>query len=367
MSIKIRIEVSIAMSYHLTHMRQDAASLWIVDAIKAVASQLIVWHHFVAYGPMARTVYPYASGVMDWLYSDARQVVQAFLVVGGFLSSRSLAPHPHEPAFDSSTRKLVFLLWRRYLRLAKPYLATLVLAILLAALAREILVDADTPAAPSLMQVFIHVLLIQDIVAVEALSAGVWYVAIDFQLYVLLLLILWVSRRLAGCCRINLRTMALVLVVGLCALSLLWFNRDPSMDEWAFYYFGAYGLGVMVQWSAGFIRKHPWLWFLFGTVVVSLTLEWRSRLVVAMITALLLGGGLHLKPVLGQAAHSVMTWLGRTSYALFLIHYPVILILGVIVARVWPENAVMHTIGILLAWVMSLVAADWLNRKVETR
>jgi len=346
-------------------MRPSATSFWIVDAIKALASQLIVWHHFAAYGPMARTVYPYSASLMDWLYDDARQVVQAFLVVGGFLAARSLAPRPQAPSFDASVRTLAQLTWRRYVRLVRPYLVVLLLAIAFAVLARHIVADADTPAAPSLMQVLIHVLLIQDVANVDALSAGVWYVAIDFQLYCLLLLLLWLSQRAAGCCGAQLRTTALLLVVGLSTASLLWFNRNPAMDEWAFYFFGAYGLGIMVQWSSGFTRKHPWLVMVFGAVIMALALEWRSRLIVAVTTALILGIGLHARPVFSRQAHAVMAWLSRISYSVFLIHYPIVLIVGSIVAWLWPGDVALHAIGLLAAWLFTLSAGSVLYRRVE--
>ncbi|MBK6632741.1 MAG: hypothetical protein IPG33_17865 [Betaproteobacteria bacterium] len=70
-------------------MKDTQGDLWHIDAIKAIASQLIVWHHLVAYGPMAETVYPHVEDLTDWLYSHARQAVQAFLVVGGYLAARS--------------------------------------------------------------------------------------------------------------------------------------------------------------------------------------------------------------------------------------------------------------------------------------
>ena len=36
------------------------ATLWAVDLVKALAAQLIVWHHFVSYGPLVKTLRPYA-------------------------------------------------------------------------------------------------------------------------------------------------------------------------------------------------------------------------------------------------------------------------------------------------------------------
>jgi peptidoglycan/LPS O-acetylase OafA/YrhL len=255
--------------------------------------------------------------------------------------------------------------WHRYIRLLRPYVVVLLLAIVFAALSRQMISHEDTPAAPGFLQVLVHILLMHDIIHVNALSAGVWYVAIDFQLYLVFVLMLWGSQKLAQHCRIDMRTMALLLVLGLSAASLLWFNRDPAMDEWAFYFFGAYSLGIMVQWSDGFTRKHPWLAILLGVVVVALALEWRSRLAIAVSTALILGVGLHLKPLLFQGIHSLFGWLGRISYSVFLIHYPVVLIVGSVVASVWPGDATMSAVGLLGAWGLALWGGSMLYRYVE--
>ena len=52
-----------------------------------------------------------------------------------------------------------------------------------AAMARLWLADDAIPAAPTFTQVLAHVLLLHGVVDVPAPSAGVWYVAIDLQLY----------------------------------------------------------------------------------------------------------------------------------------------------------------------------------------
>ena len=274
-------------------MKPAPTSLWVVDVIKAVASQLIVWHHFVSYGPLARTLRPQAIGLFDWLYHDGRMAVQAFLVAAGFLAARSVAPCPEGLTFVPSGSVLVRLAWRRYVRLLRPYLVGLLLAIVFAACARALMPDPDTPAAASLKQVLFHVLLIHDIAGIDALSAGVWYVAIDLQLYCLLLFVLWLSQHLSIALRLKMRILSLLLLVGLAAFSLLWFNRVDALEIWAIYFFGAYGLGVLVQWSAAEKSKSPWLAILLLIYVLALALEWRERLVVSLVTAALLGLGLH--------------------------------------------------------------------------
>ena len=60
-------------------------STWI-DLAKALASQLIVWHHLSLYGPMCDVARSLAPTTLDLLNEHARLVVQVFLVVGGFLA-----------------------------------------------------------------------------------------------------------------------------------------------------------------------------------------------------------------------------------------------------------------------------------------
>ena len=61
-----------------------------LDFLRAMASQLIVWHHLAFYGPLAESVYPLAPHVFDWLMRYARMAVQVFFVLGGFFTARSL-------------------------------------------------------------------------------------------------------------------------------------------------------------------------------------------------------------------------------------------------------------------------------------
>ena len=68
------------------------ARLPLIDALKALASQLIVLHHLAFYGPMADAVRPWAQPLVDALSEHGRLAVQVFLVVAGFLAVRGLAP-----------------------------------------------------------------------------------------------------------------------------------------------------------------------------------------------------------------------------------------------------------------------------------
>jgi hypothetical protein len=161
-------------------------SLTVVDTIKAVASQVIVLHHLAFYGLLSNAVEPHAPAVLDWLSEYGRIAVQCFLVVGGFLAARSLMPSLGATWRPIGASSLPPLLWKRYVRLMRPYLVALLMAVAAAWLARWLVADPDIPQAPTLAQLGWHLLLLQDLMESPALSAGVWYVAIDMQLYALM-------------------------------------------------------------------------------------------------------------------------------------------------------------------------------------
>src|SRR4051812_33337054 len=108
-------------------MAAPTSRLLHLDVLKAVAAQVIVWHHLSAYGPVADAVQALLPAVMDGLFTYGRMAVQVFLVVGGFLSARALAPR-REP-LQGTLADLGQLLGRRYLRLAIPFLAAVLLTL----------------------------------------------------------------------------------------------------------------------------------------------------------------------------------------------------------------------------------------------
>jgi peptidoglycan/LPS O-acetylase OafA/YrhL len=289
--------------------------------------------------------------------------VQVFLAVGGFLAASSLAPQA-----GASTQTAWSRIARRYARLAMPYLAAVGFTVLVAALVRPWLGNELVPAAPTLLQLLAHALLLQDLLGYDALSAGVWYVAIDFQLFALALLLLG-ARRLAG---------ALVLAVAVA--SLFFFNRSTGFDSTALYFFGAYGLGMLGWWIGRAERTHVWgagvaaLALLGG---VALWFDWRSRIAIALVTAL----GLALAERRGRltAARGIggiggigalgrpLLRLGRISYSLFLIHFAVILLVAALFSRWGAQPPWVGALGMLATFALSVAAASVLYRRVEAR
>jgi peptidoglycan/LPS O-acetylase OafA/YrhL len=319
-----------------------------IDLLKALAAQLIVLHHLAFYGPMSDAARELAPALIEGFARHGRLAVQVFLVVGGFLAARALASRGNRTA-----GQCLRLVWQRYCRLAIPLAAALALALACAAVARAWLPQPSTPAAASLPQLVAHLFLLQDLLGFEALSAGVWYVAIDFQLHALLVALFWLSGH--G---------AMALVAGLAAASLFHFNRLPAWDAWGLYFFAAYGMGVLAYWAAANKRSVGILALMAGVVVLALLLDFRSRIAVALITAVLLGLTFG-RPSLPRAAMRPLRFLGDMSYSLFLVHYPVCLVVNAAFGRWWPADPAANVIGLLLAWGLSLLAGALFHRHVE--
>ena len=287
--------------------------------------------------------------------------VQVFLVLGGYLAMASLAPQGLA-RFDNAPLQVA----RRYVRLAIPYAVALLVAVLVAALVRPWFAHPSVPAEPSLPQLLANALLLQDIVGEEALSAGVWYVAIDFQLFALLVLLLAGVRALPGLAPGQRVLLVRVLVVAGTAASLLVFNRHSGLDMWALYFMGAYGLGVMAFWAVGSSRPALWLGGMAVLGALALALDFRARILVALVSALGLAWALRRPWSLPAVpAVALLQRLGQMSYSVFLVHFPVCLLVNALVHQVWPTAVWANALGMLAAFGLSLAAGRLLYRTVE--
>jgi peptidoglycan/LPS O-acetylase OafA/YrhL len=334
----------------------------LINLLKAGAAQLIVLHHLAFYGPMSDHVRTILPELMDWLTSSARIAVQVFLVVGGFLAAKSLSPTGQPGYVDPLSA-----IWRRYVKLAPPFIAATLFAAVASATAGQWMSHDSISAPATLGQLSAHALLLHGLLGYPSLSAGAWYVAIDFQLYALVVLGLWVVGRFAGESKAS-GLIPFVTAFGV-TVSLLHFNLNADWDNWALYFFGSYGLGLMAWW-AGDSRRKPgavllMIVMLLLPVLSGLMIEFRSRIALALAVAcaLLLFG--RIKTTSTGRAWSTVNGLARTSYAVFLIHFPVCLLVNAAFTRYVPTEPWLQALGMVIAWMSSLAAGAVFHRWVE--
>ncbi|MGM9482522.1 acyltransferase family protein [Roseateles sp. NT4] len=332
-----------------------------IDVLKAVAAQIIVLHHLVSYGPIARAAHAALPLLASAMHQYGRMAVQIFLVVGGYLSARGLSPRGQ--ALQAGVPEL---LWRRYLRLVLPFLAALALTLGISGLIASSWPEL-VPTDISLGQLLAHALLLHDVLGYEALTVGAWYVAIDLQLFALLVGLMWLARR--GW-RHPSRLVVGPLLVAVLALASAWvFNRQPDLDAYGLYFFAAYGLGALVHWLGLWRHRRAGLWLLAVAILASLMLDWRDRLALALATALWLSWAQarHARgvPLLPAAWAEAFARAATPSYALFLLHFPVLLLGNALLAHLpgaTPEAGVVLLVG---TWLLANGLALPFHRWVE--
>ncbi len=341
-------------------MGAQADRQFLPDLFKAAGCLLIVAHHLAFYGPMSDTVGHSWPGLIQWLVEYARMAVQGFLVVSGFLTARVLVNIPATGGCSLYAGLMV----QRYFRLAVPLLAALTLTVLITELIRPAFDHSSLSRTPQWPQALAHVWMLQDVLGLEALSAGVWYVAIDLQLFALAMLSGWACRRAPD--RIQSLT-RLWLLLTLC--SLLWWNTRPQLDDWAIYFCGAYGMGMLA--GLGRLRSEGPSWPMgFALMVLGAVAWWhlpRERILLACLLSIVLTVASRLwmhGP--DNPARQWIERLSRYSYAVFVIHFGVSLAVSALVVAFQWSHVGVQAAGMVSAVLLSILAGALLHRLVET-
>lgn len=338
---------------------------WLLDLFKGVGCLLIVLHHLAFYGPMADVVALTWPRLIGWLDEHGRLAVQVFLVCGGYLTANSLA----KQGTLSGSKSLVWGV-KRYLRLAMPLLAALSLTVLVSELLRPYFNHDALSPPPTFAQTAAHVFFLQHVWGMDGLSAGVWYAAIDLQLYLSALLVLWVSTKAQSWRpQLSPRTLQGVVWLVLVTASLWWWNRHAELEDLNLYFLGAYGLG----WLAYSVRQvhqrftGALVLMLLGTVAWWLEPRWQVATACGVAMVLVgaptvwLDGSVQGSGPIRQA----MAWLSRVSYSIFVVHFAVSLVVNAAVSRWWPEDGIANAWGMLAALALSVLAGAWLYERVE--
>lgn len=348
-------------------MSRPVASSAAIDLAKVLAAHLILFHHFVLYGPLPDGLGATLGGVLDALAADGRLAVQVFLVIGGYLGAGSMISKLERPDDTAPARQAWSLVVARARRLLPTYWLAATVMIVVAAWLHGGLHAGDA-ALPGLAQVAANLLLLHDVLGFEGLSAGFWYVAIDLQLYIGLVLLATLCRRLV---RAPAQRIALFgsLTVGLVLASLLGWNLRPELDAWAPYFAGSYGLGMLaclLRRRAGCSTTESAL-FVGVIGLLALVLAWRSRIAVATVTAVALCAVAQidtaLRPLPARLRDGLRE-LSTASYPIFLLHYPLLMGVCGTVGALTDEPAWLAA-ALLACWPISIAAGVAAQRRLD--
>ena len=348
---------------------KQTTPLFLIDLLKVFAAILIILHHLSSYGQIAEDARTVLPGLMIWLFEYGRYAVQIFLVMAGYLAAQSLARFANT---KFSSQNLLRTIINRYLRLFAPYITALIFTIACAWLARFWVNDEFVGEQETLGQFIAHLFFLQGILGLDSISAGAWYVAIDWQLYSVLaiLLISFSSYQ------------ALIWFISVVAVSsLLYFNRSADYDIFFIYFIGSYGLGVLAYLAKNFadnkiqgLAKAALI--VIGVIIAISTLQevWLRNFLAWFVALLLfvLGNTSYPKvsatSVLKIKLLSAIAWASPRSFCAFLIHFAFILLANTVYIALGLHA---HESGLLaISWMVVVlvctgIAANYLYRWVE--
>ncbi len=338
----------------------------LIDFLKVFAALFIILHHLSSYGQLAEDARHFLPGLMTWLFEYGRYAVQIFLVMGGYLAAQSLT----RKSDIKNPRTVLKLIFNRYLRLFAPYVVALLVTILCAWIARFWVQDEFVGESETLGQFLAHLFFLQGILGLDSISAGAWYVAIDWQLYAVLALMLGMFPGFR-----SLIWVSTILIVT----SLLYFNRLSSYENYFIYFMGSYGLGVLAQLAKNHadpvVNRLARIFLTIVGVVILVSsfhhLWMRNILAYLVAIALIIWGGRAYKDEKHAKMHKLVLsilWGSRRSYCAFLLHFAFILVANTIyiASGLSLQNNGLIAVGFMLATLaVSWVAANYLYRLVE--
>jgi len=327
-----------------------------VDFLKTIAVQIIIFHHLCNYGIISLKVHELYPHFVDFVGLHGRYAVQIFLVIGGYLTAKSL-PQTLEK----------FGLWKtiinRYLRLAPTYIVAILITIICAMIARAIHYEEYIGESETIAQLLAHFFFLQNILQFESISVGVWYVAIDWQLYIFTAFLLFFIR--------SFKNVLFVLPIVI-AFSLMYFSQYSLFEDYFIYFIGAYGLGMLAflaEDTSHLETRQPArvLLLLFLLLILSDTFfELRIKNVIEIFLAVLL-------TLYGKRAYKssnikwskICIWFSQRSYCAFLIHFSLLLLGNSIYYLFQLESSIAGVFMMLLIWFFSWIAAHFLYNLVE--
>lgn len=272
-------------------MTSNEDRIEVVDALRGLAALAVTWFHFSGSQGLNDELIR-LSGMYGWLGVDV------FFVISGFVIPYALSRSKYE------LKHYGYFLIKRIIRLDPPYFAAIAIIIGLGYLAPLIPGFQGNPFQLSIAQLLLHFGYVNVFFGYPWLNIVFWSLAIEFQYYLLIGLIIPFLRKDYGRLRI-------VLLIAVIAAAFL----VPS-EQFVFHYSFLFLTGyVTFQYRAGAVTTRGFLALLALAVCgVYLTLGFIVALV-SLLTALAIA--------FVKTKWRRLKFFGDISYSLYLLHVPV--------------------------------------------
>ena len=336
-----------------------------VDVLRGLAALTVAMHHIYRYGPLPKAAAAVTPSFLITFFNNGKLGVEMFFVISGFVIAYTLREARITPRYLGN-----FAL-RRSLRLDPPYWCTIVFVIVLYALADR-LFDVEPRLLdnyPSWQQLLAHVFYLQNILGYGNLSVGFWTLCIEVQFYLTFAILLGLSQYIAirrGAGKQQQTAVLAVVFLPLALASLFWFSYSQANTDWVIHFFAFFFLGALAWWSLEG-RTPRWMFWSFVAAIVARQCYHHSLdMTVAVVTGVTIYSVIRAGRGATWLNWSWLERLGRISYSLYLIHYPISWIITTLGYELTGDAPVMAVFWLVLSLVASIGVAQAMHVAVES-
>lgn len=283
-----------------------------LDALRGLAAFWVVLFHARAGGhlPLLQSAWP---GWLDTLIERGDLGVSVFFVLSGFVMAHAT---PSRGLDWPAVRRLFA---RRFVRLAPPYYASIVLVLVLG-LVSTYAVAGKRFELPSLASLLAHLCFAQDLLGFAPLSSVYWTLGVELQLYCSWFMLMWCVSALRA--RLDEPRALLCALVPSVAFVDLWaLGHAPfRLDGTAFAQAPLFFMGALLR-RADALPRAAYVQALLLSLAAFARRD--ASLAVGVATAGVIWASLRWGALQRAFDARPLPWLGLISYSLYLTHNPI--------------------------------------------
>lgn len=273
-------------------MRKNSDQIIVINSLRGIAALLVCLYHFV----IITTIFINNQTVLD-VFQFGKKGVHIFFVISGIVIPLSMVKTNYNITLIGRY------LLRRFVRIEPPYLVAVALGILYLFVRNHIQSSAAVDLVPSVKEVVLHVgYLIPFFEGTEWISPVFWTLAIEFQYYIFIALLI----PFALSPRIGLHW----IFNGMILLSPFLVPDTSTFMGWSSYF----GLGIF--YALYISKKYSIKEFILVMLLCSIVVYFKHGSVNLFVAF----GVLSVVHFIPEHKSKIGSFLGKISYSLYLIH-----------------------------------------------